>query len=494
MHPDLMIATLTLMKSFGTVVDVGKRLQTDGAGHVNLFAPFVRGLTYTTAHLDELMRVHPAKVCRILDKAVALRITLPLKSYRLSEIDDALSFLSSGKHTGKVVVELPLVIFKDNPMGPKIDIHMDRLDNAFELQREISRIFPEASEIVVRGLDQVDFHQSQQRSVWIDSSLSSKSVLSALRRIHAPVSGHLVVVSPAKLVGEDPVPRAFREIRNNALSTLSGAGNVKGSESAWIQTTIASMIGKPKLGDIELSSSLEQLGIDSLGRLQLWHAFKRQFPHSRLNQFGSTVSLSHIFCKDHSAEKYIKPTRKWLAIHGFRTSPDVLQHQLAELIDMFLSDAKVDFVQAPHAARGPCPHGGEGFEWWSAVEDDSYEGGWIGDVGLDESIEILRQRIASTGPYDGVIGFSQGAGMAHHLAALGLVAKAILISPVAPTGRSWPASSHDSSVSVIVLRDPSDKSVDGYPIDGIDLVLHSQGHAIPHMQGDVESVLRRWLS
>ena len=495
MHPDLMIATLTLIKSFGTVVDVGKRLQTDGAGEVNLFAPFVRGLTYTTAHLDELMRVHPAKVGRILERAVALGVTLPLKMFRLGDIDDALSFLSSGKHTGKVVVEMPPVSLRDNLMGPRIDVQMDGLDNSFELQREISRIFPDVSEVTVKNLDwKVDFHQCQQRSVWIDSSFSSKSLLSALRRIHAPVSGHLVVVSPAKLVGEDPVPQAFREIRKNALSTLSGSGNVKGSESAWIQTTIASMIGKPKLGDIELSSSLEQLGIDSLGRLQLRNAFKRQFPHSRLNQFGSTVSISQIFSKDHSAEKSIEPTRKWLALHGFRTSPEVLQHQLAEFIDMFLSDAKVDFIQAPHAARGPCPHGGEGFEWWSAVEDDSYEGGWIGDVGIDESIEILRQRIASTGPYEGVVGFSQGAGMAHHLVVVGLVTKAILFSPVAPRGRSWHTSLQDSSASVIVLWDPSDKSVAGYPIDGLALVLHSQGHAIPHIKEDAEAYLRKWLS
>ena len=62
--------------------------------------------------------------------------------------------------------------------------------------------------------------------------------------------------------------------------------------------------------------------------------------------------------------------------------------------------------------------------------------GWLGDLGLEESKEYLLEKLHADGPYDGVIGFSQGGGMAHFLLGEGLVKKGILLSPVCPQRRT----------------------------------------------------------
>ena len=75
------------------------------------------------------------------------------------------------------------------------------------------------------------------------------------------------------------------------------------------------------------------------------------------------------------------------------------------------------FVDAPHAAEGP-PDEGIGlyypnqayYEWYlkSKSTDTYFEG-------LDESIRYIISVLVRDGPFDGIIGFSQGAAMATSL-------------------------------------------------------------------------------
>merc|ERR1712025_581655 len=48
------------------------------------------------------------------------------------------------------------------------------------------------------------------------------------------------------------------------------------------------------------------------------------------------------------------------------------------------------------------------FEWWNATDDKRVYRRY------DGSVEFIRQRLASDA-YDGIMGFSQGAGLAHQL-------------------------------------------------------------------------------
>ena len=107
-----------------------------------------------------------------------------------------------------------------------------------------------------------------------------------------------------------------------------------------------------------------------------------------------------------------------LCLHGWRTSGKILSMQTAAM--QYHTPLEYHFVTAPHAAEGP-PDSGIGlyypnhkyFEWYlkSMSNDGHY-------VGLDESIKLVLSTLIQEGPFDGILGFSQGAAMATRLAQL----------------------------------------------------------------------------
>ena len=159
-----------------------------------------------------------------------------------------------------------------------------------------------------------------------------------------------------------------------------------------------------------------------------------------------------------------------------------MEHQLNGFMkEVFGETVRVIYAQAPHAARGPCPQGiQDGFEWWYASDKESYDDGWRGSQGLEESLGVLRKMLADQ-KFDGVVGFSQGGGMAHALLSEGLVSRGLLFSPVGPTVPVWPMHTKEDSLSnVIMIRDPSDVTTAGYAVDGAEVFEHSKGHVIPN--------------
>lgn len=112
------------------------------------------------------------------------------------------------------------------------------------------------------------------------------------------------------------------------------------------------------------------------------------------------------------------PKLRVLCLHGFRTSGNVFKQQmmmaqwdkaLYDLLDMV-------FVNAPFAASGKSEV--EGFfdspfyEWWSASPDfTEYRG-------FEESVAYLSDVISMHGPFDGLMGFSQGAILSSTLASM----------------------------------------------------------------------------
>lgn len=75
---------------------------------------------------------------------------------------------------------------------------------------------------------------------------------------------------------------------------------------------------------------------------------------------------------------------------------------------------KTVYITAPN--KIPCNDGGvvEGsneYGWWFSTEDDTYDPLTPTDVtkGFGESLEVVKTTFNDKGPFDGVLGFSQGA-------------------------------------------------------------------------------------
>ena len=136
--------------------------------------------------------------------------------------------------------------------------------------------------------------------------------------------------------------------------------------------------------------------------------------------------------------------QKVLCLHGWRTSGKILSMQTAAM--QFHTPIEYYFIDAPFPADGPPDMGIQTyypnrayFEWHKKRLDNSpppYEG-------LHFSTEMLIQYLKSNGPFDGILGFSQGAAMVARLSYLqcanhpsfensALFKFAILIGGIAP--------------------------------------------------------------
>jgi NADPH:quinone reductase-like Zn-dependent oxidoreductase/predicted esterase len=491
MHPDLLESTLPLLKSFGTIVDVGKRLQVED---VKLgLSPFVRGLTYTTAHLDELMRVDLPKVHLLMREAFKANVDLPVKEYSVEEIDEALKFLSSGSHVGKVVVNLG-----ERDLSEPVAVSDQSVDDKVGLDRlsieAVKTVFPNRSRVIVENLKNlnIDSVNRDTEIVWVDSA-GLAGLGSVFNRIPESVRqmAHIAILRESELIGPKcvhPSLRAARKQFSTETQSMSGVGR---SEREWLYQAVGKLIGEHAITSDQEKATFESLGIDSLGRLQLWHSFKRQFPHSKLSSpFSNSTCLKSFFDGKVGADREAGARKRWLAIHGFRTNAVVIQHQLAELVGA-LGDVEIVTVQASHRARGPCPDGiEEGFEWWSNPNAVSYHEGWIGDDGLEKSVDEIVKFVKENGDFDCVVGFSQGGGMAHYLVNAGLVTRGLLFSPVLPRTRDgW--IKHVNDEKIVVVYDTADGTVGEYPMDRMQKFTHSEGHKIPKMKDETLKAIRQ---
>jgi pimeloyl-ACP methyl ester carboxylesterase len=101
----------------------------------------------------------------------------------------------------------------------------------------------------------------------------------------------------------------------------------------------------------------------------------------------------------------------------------MLRELMADVLSVFAKQNWAwDVVDAPNAATGPPLEAfarrwpqGPYREWWNAIERFD---GTVEYVGLDRSIDFVRETLAKRGPYDLVIGYSQGSALATILTAL----------------------------------------------------------------------------
>lgn len=123
---------------------------------------------------------------------------------------------------------------------------------------------------------------------------------------------------------------------------------------------------------------------------------------------------------------------KVLCIHGYRQNSQAFRERTGAFRKIIKKHAELVFVTAPNivpadpvgdpgasaeATAGP----GDGQRgWWFSAQNDSFDAHdnsacW---KGYDESLKVIEEAFEKEGPFDGVLGFSQGASMISLMCAL----------------------------------------------------------------------------
>ncbi|GLC77094.1 hypothetical protein PLESTF_001883600, partial [Pleodorina starrii] len=217
-----------------------------------------------------------------------------------------------------------------------------------------------------------------------------------------------------------------------------------------------------------------------------------------------------------------KPNRlRVLCVHSFRTSGAIFQQQLqrAGLLDALSDLVEFTFIDAPHPASGPIPRdvkpyfAGPYYEWFTAEA--------VGDrVEFDEekmqaSERYLTALLAEQGPFDGLVGFSQGSVMSAALVALqrsGLRPQLAALRPlrfcILFAGLKSRHPDHVAAFEALSGKVPcpslhvyGDKDALKNPhcveladsFGNATVLLHQRGHVIPALQEPQLAVVRAFL-
>lgn len=115
---------------------------------------------------------------------------------------------------------------------------------------------------------------------------------------------------------------------------------------------------------------------------------------------------------------------KVLCLHGYRQNGKIFRERTGGFRKLFKKHIEFTFVTAPHdipedvnLAR---PEEEREKGWWFSRPGRSYHAGDATDIctGYEESLHAIKETIAAEGPFDGILGFSQGAAFASLLCVL----------------------------------------------------------------------------
>ncbi|KAK7925745.1 hypothetical protein WMY93_008055 [Mugilogobius chulae] len=129
-----------------------------------------------------------------------------------------------------------------------------------------------------------------------------------------------------------------------------------------------------------------------------------------------------------------------LCIHGyrqnggsFREKTGALRKLLKKSVELVFVDAPLSVVQVPQTSEGSCDVSPEKVASSGPQGEADPRGWWFSDVasrsfsaqqrcevslGLDQSVSTVREAVKTLGPFDGILGFSQGAAFVAMLCSL----------------------------------------------------------------------------
>ncbi|XP_008331124.1 esterase OVCA2 [Cynoglossus semilaevis] len=125
-----------------------------------------------------------------------------------------------------------------------------------------------------------------------------------------------------------------------------------------------------------------------------------------------------------------------LCVHGYRQNGSSFREKTGALRKLLKKQVELVYVSAPHSV--PQSSSGDSSEKDNSsrpgpVGDEEQRGWWFSDVqarsfnaqqhcvkslGLDESVSAVREAVQVQGPFDGILGFSQGAAFVAMLCSL----------------------------------------------------------------------------
>lgn len=126
---------------------------------------------------------------------------------------------------------------------------------------------------------------------------------------------------------------------------------------------------------------------------------------------SSTVNISK---NSTTAKLEIKDKLRVLCLHGYRQDGDTLRNKLGSFRKYVGRYADLVFITAPHSAT-PLEPGAEPLpqsrSWWANKDDGTFKGTNKGGpaFGFQESLRFVENAWKTLGPFQGLLGFSQGA-------------------------------------------------------------------------------------
>ncbi|XP_059470153.1 esterase OVCA2 [Neocloeon triangulifer] len=119
-----------------------------------------------------------------------------------------------------------------------------------------------------------------------------------------------------------------------------------------------------------------------------------------------------------------KESLRILCIHGYRQNADAFKGKIGSFRKIFKNkNVEFVFLNAPHQVP-PDPdleteEGADQRGWWFCTEDKKFSGKMFceSSFGLQESITLVEEAFRTQGPFDGILGFSQGASLTALLSA-----------------------------------------------------------------------------
>ncbi|PIN05816.1 Phospholipase/carboxyhydrolase [Handroanthus impetiginosus] len=196
-----------------------------------------------------------------------------------------------------------------------------------------------------------------------------------------------------------------------------------------------------------------------------------------------------------------------LCLHGFRTSGSFLKKQLSKWDPSILAHFDMDFPDGIYPAGGksdiegifPPPY----FEWFQFNKD------FTEYTNLEQCISYLCDYIIKNGPFDGFLGFSQGATLSALL--LGYQAQGKILNEHPPMKLFVSISGskfRDPSICDVAYKDPiraksvhfiGDKDWLKVPSEELAtafenplIIRHPQGHTVPRLDEDAVQKLGNW--
>ncbi|KAJ4706797.1 Serine hydrolase FSH [Melia azedarach] len=198
---------------------------------------------------------------------------------------------------------------------------------------------------------------------------------------------------------------------------------------------------------------------------------------------------------------------KILCLHGFRTSGKFLQKQISKWDPSIFASFDLDFPDGKFPAGGksdiegifPPPY----FEWFQFNKE------FTEYTNLEECISYLTEYITSNGPFDGFLGFSQGATLGALLLGYQAQGKVLKEHPPVKMFVSISGSKfRDPSICEVAYKDninvksvhfigakdwlklPSEELASAFhnPL----IITHPQGHTVPRLDEAATNQLRDW--